>query len=292
MSKKNKYRKQTMEIVDLQNCIIKAIKQKDERLQLELLEEYFLRTPMHTVDGIYQNQYAFLMKKLEKVNKSIAISENVLKMQKAKQSFYAYENIINAYLYLDNYDKAEEYLNIVLSQYENALQYSSFLLCFLEIKRNRNKQVSRKFERGPSNYYQSQIIDYNKVKFYRYTQTYFDKQKKQKTFKEEFTLEKLEEFVNKNLPITIKSSDSYAVDFYYFNLNSIVGYDEKGQETSGIKVTTLKNTNQLLAIEPVDVINTNKIIVVNKVPYRTEQETTKILQKSQIAKFNRRYNRD
>lgn len=288
MSKKIKY----MEITDLKNTIIEAIKQKDERLQLELLEEYFLRIPMHTVDGIYQNQYAFLMKKLGKVNKSIAISENVLKMQKAKQSFYAYENIINAYLYLDNYDKAEEYLNIVLSQYENALQYSSILLCFLEIKRKKNKQVSRKFERGLSSYYQSQIIDYNRVKFYKYTQTYFDKQKKQKTFKEEFTLEKLEEFVNKNLPVAIKSSDSYAVDFYYFNLNSIVGYDEKQQEITGIKVTTLKNTNQLLAIEPVDVINTNKIIVVNKVPYQTEQEqeTTKIFKKSQIEKFRARYN--
>lgn len=290
MSKKIKY----MEITDLKNTIIQAIKQKDERLQLELLEEYFLRVPMHTVDGIYQNQYAFLMKKLGKVSNSIAISKNVLKMQKAKQSFYAYENIINAYLYLDNYDKAEEYLNIVLSQYENALQYPSFLLCFWEIKRKRNMQVFRKFETGQSSYYQSQIVDYNKTKFYKYTQTYFDKQKKQKKFKEEFTLEKLEEFVNKSIPNSVKSSDSYAVDFYYFNLNSIVGYDEKQQEITGIKVTTLKNTNQLLAIEPVDVINTNKIIVVNKVPYRTEQEqeTTKILKKSQIEKFNRRYNRD
>ena len=182
----------------------------------------------------------------------------------------------------------------MLSNYKNALEYPNILLCFLEIKRKKAPKTLKGVTERNCNYYQSQVIHYKSSKFYRYMQIYFEKEKPVRKFKKEFTLEKLEEYVKSGLNMAIKSPDSYAVDMYYFDLNQNIGYDSLGKEVTGINVVTLKGTKQLLAIEPVDVIDSNKIFLVNKYPYQGEKtrESTKVLYKSQIEKFNRRYNRD
>ncbi len=291
MAKKNTNKHQMFNMYEIEKQIMKAIKEKNEYLQLKLLNQYFSIIPIETADFFYQNQYAFLMKKMGKVHYSIALSKNVLNNNTTTKKLYASENLINSYLYLNNYEKAEEYLNLIIEQNKEAFNQSNILLCFLEIKRKKKSIVPSYLKNKYAGYYQSQIIRYEKKKFYNYMQTYFNGDRNYNQFSNDFTLNELEKIVGEALPIAIKSPDSYAVDFYYFDLCREIGIDKENKKLTGIKVATLKNTNQLLAIEPIDVINTDKIIAINKFPYRREQEEKKVFYKSQIDKFNRRYNK-
>lgn len=290
----NKKQQQTYSKSKLEEQIKQAIKVQNEYLQLKLLEQYFSLVPLKQADYFYQNQYAFLIKKQGKVKECIAISKYVWEHGYLKNRIYACENLINSYLYLDNYEKAEEYLTRIMQEKQDIFSMPTLLLCFIEIKRYKKEKQEIELSNDLPNYYQSQIMKYKKQKFNFYMQGYFNKNSEYNQFEEKITLEQLEQIVQENLSIAVKSPDSYAVDFYYFDLNYIIGKNKNNQPLTGIKVVTLKNSNQVLAIEPIDTKDTCKIIAMNQVfnLFEQKQEKNKVHYKSQIEKFNRRYNRD
>lgn len=259
----------------------------NENLELKLLKKYFSRTSIASVDYYFQNQYAYLLKKTGEVNKSINISKKVLDGDKVKSKLYAYENIIDGYLYLNNYDEASRYLYQLLKEDEIAMNSPHIYLCYLELEKE-NELIIKK---DSLEYYQSQVINHSKERFDKYMSSYFNKGRSYNQFLDDVLKEDLTKNIEENLPLSIKSYDSYAVDIYYFDVGNTIGYNKDKKELTGLKVVTLKNSNKLLSVEPIDVIDTNKILLVNHFSYNKKEDTAKVLHKSQIDKFNKRYRR-
>lgn len=287
-------------LFDYKQCLL----EKNERKEFYILDKYLKNFPFHQLDVEMQIRYCHLLKLRGAVGQSIRLLERRIKELSPKiHADFRYE-LICAYLYVGDYDKAEKQLmdwfytrkenkkKPLLATVANEIQLSKFSVAAFEIARKKNYPFPYVKHSNGTNY-MNQLMHYDLNYMKRYILRYFGKTEDYNQFNQNLNVDKVTVMAEKLLEHAEKSTDSMAVDFYYFDLEQKIGKDINGQDLTGIKVTTIKDTNHIVNIEPIDVKDETKIRIINHDATTIKENNTsnKVYQKSQIEKFNRRYNR-
>ncbi len=294
------------ELSYLQLQLKKSIELKDEREQFRLLNKFIKLSSFYELNEIDQVLYCRLLKFRGNVNRSIALLEDIMRKSDYKAPINVKLQLIQNYLYVNDYDKAEQLLNNCFyanAENKDKMMYQTivqegynkhWVVAALEIARH-NNYIYPSVKRKSLSYYAFQIMYYDIEHTRSYMYKYFLENQGNHLFDESCSIDHLIELSRQLLPSAVKSTDSSAVDYYYFNLGQYVGRSVDGQPLTGIRVVTLKNSQDIINIEPYDVNDEKKIRIINSVSIPSKEERiphNKEKRKSQIERFNARYHKN
>ncbi len=289
MKDRNKNIRNTDEIIKEEQLIEKFF-DRDDRALLKTFSKYIKHIPLSNWNYRYQCKYAELLKYNGNIETSI---KHYKRLYEKSMNIRAAYGLIDCYLYLNEYDKALTIMNEVKESGKLQSTDKKFYLYQAELYRHFQRKEVIDFSKN-ARYYTAQIYSYNQEHFLQYNSIYFNPNiVDMPSFNLDIEILSLTEEVLQVLDNAVKSTDSGVVDYYYFEYEQPIGVSEHDQPLTGLKVVTIKNSKQILKLQPYDVKDPTKILVVNKVPSKkaTANNYEEIKRTKQIEKFNRRYNR-
>ncbi len=284
-----------------------AMNSKDERKQLKLFDKALKYIDLSKFDNLTKARYCRLLRLKGSVRKSTQILEKIVRESNYRAGDSIKWELLCNYMYENDIDKAENLLLSMMKSYIKQAENnknSSFSRHFFEDSRyglvlfaiaREKDQAYPEVEDYKLSYYSNQIKEYNLSKLRSYMSSYFNQKENlhgvfAPSISKDEIIKKTQRFMAKE--DVIRSTDSYAVDVYYLDFNEIIGKDKEKKDVTGVRVVTIKNTQDLLCIEPCDVKDTTKFRIVNKRPVMKDKTLEKVYNRpSQIEKFNRRYNK-
>lgn len=284
-----------------------AMNSKDERKQLKLFDKALKYIDLSKFDNLTKARYCRLLRLKGSVKKSTQILERIVRESNYRADDSIKWELLCNYMYENDTDKAEDLLLSMMKSYIKQAKNnknSSFSSHFLEDSRyglvlfaiaREKDQAYPEVEDYKLSYYSNQIKKYDLSKLRSYMSSYFNQKENlhgvfAPSISKDEIIKKTQRFMEEE--DVIRSTDSYAVDVYYLDFNEIIGKDKEKKDVTGVRVVTIKNTQDLLCIEPCDVKDTTKFRIVNKRPVMKDKTLEKVYNRpSQIEKFNRRYNK-
>ena len=283
-----------------------SIKEKDEKKQLSILNKFLEISSIEKLDRETQARYCHLLRLRGAANKSMKILEELIKKSDGKTDFDVKWEYICTCMYKNEYDKAEKILydmfyakeqNVgkpVLETMIHRYPNNTVISVLLEISRHNNYPYPE-VEEDRLSYYGSQIMNYDITKTKIHMSKYFIGGGRHcNIFNENLDVDQVLNMAEEALLLGAeKSTDSFTFDVYYFDWNKQIGTNRKKDSLTGLKVITLKNSLDIIHVEAFDVKDERKYLIVNSVLNKEEtKDIQKEKKKSQIEKFNRRYNRN
>lgn len=279
-----------------------GVQTEDDYLQFSAINKYIKKEGIDTLPEEIQARYCRLLRLKGLEKRSIELLEKIYDENNHCSSWEIRWELLSDYLYIDDYDKVEALiadwfydkhpnnkepmLQTILDEYRHR---NLVLACMVLAKEKYHLSLKTKPSRQIS-YYEQQMKDYNLKKAKAYNQHYFYHDANHYQFNLNLTVDGVFDMAKKLLPSAIKSTNSYVVDFYYFDFDKPIGQDLNHHPLTGIKVTTLKNSQNILFVIPYDVKSQKKFRVINSVQtIEKENNPVKTKNMSQIEKFNRRY---
>ena len=284
-----------------------GVKTEDDYLQFSSINKYIKKAGIDSLPTEIQARYARLLRERGTTKRSIELLENIYRNSHHQCGWDIRWELLCDYFYENDYDKAEAVIAdwfYVNAENKNKPMYQTIvdgykhrnlvLACMGLAKEKKHTRL--KTNDKIMSYYEQQIDFYQLDRAKAYNKCNFQQTRDNSQFDAKWTVDGIFDLAKELLPTATKSTNSYLVDFYYFDFDEPIGKDMHNNPLTGIKVTTLKNSQDILLVIPYDVKNDKKFRVINPAKLETkendhkeEKAPIKSKRMSQIEKFNRRY---
>ena len=201
-------------------------------------------------------------------------------------NMFAVEELFFTYYYLRMYKEALKLITTLKKS--NYITSKCIKIMTLIIKKELGI-ISLQDKFNVSDYSEYQILDYRKEDAFRHIKEHrCDNLNDNSKFKYNINLNYLFELIEDNIKNAKRSKEKNQMDIYYFGISN-VGKSINGDNANYVRVVVIPNTYNIISIYPVKKVLCEALNIEYDYDKLFSIKKSKVKKKSQIEKFNKRY---